>query len=56
MANPSHQMKADLNRSGYEQTDFPSACENCLPDNPYVQVSLFDLHHRANKTLTVYRF
>jgi pre-mRNA-splicing factor RBM22/SLT11 len=38
MANTSHQIKADINRSGYETTDFPSACENCLPDNPYVQV------------------
>lgn len=32
------QIKQDLNRSGWETTDFPSVCENCLPDNPYVQV------------------
>ena len=32
------QIKQDLNRSGWETTDFPSTCENCLPDNPYVQM------------------
>ncbi|KAH6616440.1 hypothetical protein C7974DRAFT_44946 [Boeremia exigua] len=32
------QIKSDLNRSGWETTDFPSVCEKCLPDNPYVQM------------------
>jgi pre-mRNA-splicing factor RBM22/SLT11 len=32
------QIKQDLNRSGWETTDFPSSCENCLPENPYVQM------------------
>ena len=32
------QIKQDLNRSGWETTDFPSVCESCLPDNPYVQM------------------
>ena len=32
------QIKQDLNRSGWETTDFPSVCEGCLPENPYVQV------------------
>lgn len=32
------QIKQDLNRSGWETTDFPSVCERCLPDNPYVQM------------------
>lgn len=32
------QIKHDLNRSGWESTDFPSVCESCLPENPYVQI------------------
>ncbi|KAJ1325519.1 pre-mRNA-splicing factor RBM22/SLT11 [Microdochium nivale] len=32
------QIKKDLNRSGWETTDFPSVCETCLPDNPYVKM------------------
>ena len=32
------QIKQDLNRSGWESTDFPSVCERCLPDNPYVKM------------------
>jgi pre-mRNA-splicing factor RBM22/SLT11 len=33
-----NQIKQDLNRSGWETTDFPSVCESCLPNNPFVQM------------------
>ncbi|KAH6607087.1 hypothetical protein Trco_003400 [Trichoderma cornu-damae] len=32
------QIKQDLNRSGWETTDFPSVCESCLPENPFVKM------------------
>ncbi|RKF54607.1 Pre-mRNA-splicing factor slt11 [Golovinomyces cichoracearum] len=32
------QIKQDLNRSGWETTDFPSVCENCLPETTFVQM------------------
>jgi hypothetical protein len=44
------QIKSDLNRSGWETTDFPSVCEKCLPDNPYVQMLKED--HGAVSTPT----
>ncbi|EON65340.1 hypothetical protein W97_04578 [Coniosporium apollinis CBS 100218] len=53
------QIKHDLNRSGWETTDFPSVCERCLPDSPYVQMLKED--HGAEckictRPFTIFRF
>ncbi|CAD6501659.1 BgTH12-01909 [Blumeria graminis f. sp. triticale] len=45
------QIKQDLNRSGWETTDFPSVCENCLPETSYVKV-LKDDHGAECKICT----
>ncbi|KAI1004826.1 Pre-mRNA-splicing factor [Podosphaera aphanis] len=45
------QIKQDLNRSGWETTDFPSVCENCLPETSFVQM-LKDDHGAECKICT----
>lgn len=53
------QIKQDLNRSGWETTDFPSVCEHCLPDNPYVQMLKEDYAAECKictRPMTVFRW
>lgn len=51
--------KADINRSGWESTDFPSVCERCLPDTNYMQMLKEDYGAACNicsRPFTVFTF
>ncbi|KAF8586530.1 pre-mRNA-splicing factor SLT11 [Ramaria rubella] len=51
--------KADLNKSGWEQSEFPILCETCLGDNAFVRMSKQEFARSCgacNRPFTVFRW
>ncbi|KAG9008563.1 Pre-mRNA-splicing factor slt11 [Tulasnella sp. JGI-2019a] len=51
--------KADLNKAGWEQGDFPILCETCLGDNAFVRMSKQEYGRECgtcNRPFTVFRW
>lgn len=51
--------KADLNKSGWEQSEFPILCETCLGDNAFIRMSKQEFGRSCgacNRPFTVFRW
>jgi len=53
------QCVADVNREGWEKSDFPMLCETCMGDNPYVRMAKTDFGMQCkicSRPYTVFRW
>ncbi|KAF7294836.1 Pre-mRNA splicing factor [Mycena indigotica] len=51
--------KGDINKAGWESTDFPVLCETCLGDNPFIRMSKQDFGRSCGtcaRPFTVFRW